>query len=103
MTTLFRLGQASGVAFIALAMSSAAFAQDAFPSRDITFVVQAAAGGASDRSSRALAAEMERQAQAGASRIDVEALAEAVNKALDPVPPVSEGKRPDELNATNDG
>jgi len=51
----------------------------------------------------ALAAELERQAQAGASRIDVEALAEAVDKALDPVPPVSEGRRPSELNATNDG
>lgn len=51
----------------------------------------------------ALAAEIERQAQAGASRIDVDALAEAVDKALDPVPPLSEGKRPSELNATNDG
>jgi hypothetical protein len=51
----------------------------------------------------ALAAEIERQAQEGASRIDVDALAEAVDKALDPVPPVSEGKRPSELNATNDG
>ncbi len=51
----------------------------------------------------ALATELERQAQAGASRIDVTALAEAVDKALDPVPPISEGKRPDELNATNDG
>lgn len=51
----------------------------------------------------ALAAEIERQAQAGASRIDVEALAKAVDRALDPVPPASEGKRPDELNATNDG
>lgn len=50
----------------------------------------------------ALAAEIERQAQAGASRIDVDALAEAVDVALDPVPPVSEGKRPSELNATND-
>jgi hypothetical protein len=50
----------------------------------------------------ALAAEIERQAQAGASRIDVDALAEAVDTALDPVPPVSEGKRPSELNATND-
>lgn len=50
----------------------------------------------------ALAAEIERQAQTGASRIDVEALAEAVDMALDPVPPASEGKRPAELNATND-
>ncbi|KKB08084.1 hypothetical protein [Devosia chinhatensis] len=51
----------------------------------------------------ALAAEIERQAQTGASRIDVEALAEAVETALDPTPPISEGKRPSELNATNDG
>ena len=50
----------------------------------------------------ALAAEIERQAQSGASRIDVEALASAVELALDPAPPASEGKRPSELNATND-
>lgn len=50
----------------------------------------------------ALAAEIERQAQTGASRINVDALAEAVDMALDPVPPASEGKRPAELNATND-
>ena len=50
----------------------------------------------------ALTAELERQAQAGASRIDVEALAEAVDLALDPTPPAAEGKRPSELNATND-
>ena len=50
----------------------------------------------------ALDAEIERQAQTGASRINVEALAEAVEDAIDPTPPVSEGKRPSELNATND-
>ena len=50
----------------------------------------------------ALTAELERQAQSGASRIDVEALASAVELALDPVPPAGEGRRPDELNATND-
>jgi len=50
----------------------------------------------------ALAAELERQAQNGAKRIDVEALATAVDGALDPAPPVSEGKHPGELNATND-
>lgn len=50
----------------------------------------------------ALAAEIERQAASGASRMDIDALAEAVDVALDPVPPVSEGKRPSELNATND-
>jgi hypothetical protein len=50
----------------------------------------------------ALAAELERQAQSGASRIDVDALALAVDLALDPAPPAAEGKRPAELNATND-
>ncbi len=43
-----------------LAMAAPGSAQDAFPSKDITFVVQAAAGGASDRTSRAIAAEMEK-------------------------------------------
>jgi len=51
----------------------------------------------------AIAAELERQARAGASRIDVDALAGVIDEALDPTPPVSEGKRPYELNATNDG
>ncbi len=50
----------------------------------------------------ALAAEIDRQAQSGASRIDVEALAAAVEQALDPAPPAAEGRRPSELNATND-
>lgn len=50
----------------------------------------------------ALTAELERQAQSGASRIDVEALAAAVDEALDPAPPASEGRHPSELNATND-
>lgn len=50
----------------------------------------------------AIAAELERQAQAGAARIDVDALAQAVEHALDPPPPMAEGRRPDELNATND-
>lgn len=50
----------------------------------------------------ALTAELERQAATGASRIDVDALAEAVETALDPAPPASEGRRPSELNATND-
>ena len=51
----------------------------------------------------AIAAELERQARAGASRIDVDALAGAIDEMLDPPPPASEGKRPYELNATNDG
>ncbi|WP_297105957.1 hypothetical protein [uncultured Devosia sp.] len=50
----------------------------------------------------ALSAELERQAATGASRIDVEALAKAVEDALDPAPPMGEGRRPSELNATND-
>lgn len=50
----------------------------------------------------ALAAELERQATTGASRIDIQALAEAVDLALDPAPPAAEGRRPSELNATND-
>lgn len=50
----------------------------------------------------ALSIELERQAQAGASRIDVEALARAAESALGPAEPSSEGRRPSELNATND-
>lgn len=51
----------------------------------------------------AITAELERQAKDGAPRVDVEALAEAVDRALEPVAPVSEGKRPEDLNADNDG
>ncbi|SFV38380.1 hypothetical protein SAMN05216456_3387 [Devosia crocina] len=51
----------------------------------------------------AITAELQRQADLGAQRIDVEALAEAVMNALDPVPPMSEGRRPEELNSSNDG
>lgn len=50
----------------------------------------------------AISAELERQASAGAVRVDVEALASAIDEALDPAPPASEGRHPDELNATND-
>lgn len=60
MSTLNLLGRASAVTAMALAMTAAPMAQDAFPSKDITFIVQAAAGGGSDRSSRALVAEMEK-------------------------------------------
>lgn len=45
---------------VGVALAAPALAQDAFPSKDITFVVQAAAGGASDRTSRAIAAEVEK-------------------------------------------
>ncbi len=51
----------------------------------------------------AIAAELERQARDGEPRVNVEALAEAVEIALDPVPPTGEGTRPQDLNATNDG
>jgi hypothetical protein len=47
-----------------------------------------------------IAAELERQARDGAARVDVEALAAAIDIALDP--PADEGTRPEDLNATND-
>ncbi len=50
----------------------------------------------------AITAELQRQADAGAARIDVDALAEAVEQALNPSPPMAEGRRPEDLNATND-
>jgi metal-dependent amidase/aminoacylase/carboxypeptidase family protein len=50
----------------------------------------------------AIAAELERQARDGALRIDIDALAAAIDDALAPDLPVAEGKRPEELNATND-
>jgi hypothetical protein len=50
----------------------------------------------------AINAELQRQALAGAHRVDTEELAAAVEEALDPDEPVEEGKRPQELNATND-
>ncbi len=50
----------------------------------------------------AIDAEIDRQANAGANRIDVDALAQAVEEVIQPSPPVSEGKRPSELNSTND-
>lgn len=51
----------------------------------------------------AITAELERQAKDGEPRVDVEALAEAIDLALEPQPPASEGTRPEDLNATNDG
>ena len=50
----------------------------------------------------ALTEEIQRQAHTGANRIDVDALAQAVEEAIAPTPPISEGKRPSELNSTND-
>lgn len=50
----------------------------------------------------AIAGELERQARDGAARVDVEALAGAIEAALTADVPLAEGKRPEELNATND-
>ncbi|WP_240231678.1 hypothetical protein [Devosia lacusdianchii] len=51
----------------------------------------------------AIAAELERQALDGAARIDVDALANAIDDALEAVDlPMAEGTRPEDLNATND-
>jgi len=53
-----------------------------------------------------IGAELERQAHDGALRVDVDALAAAIDTALVADEPLQadddEGKRPDELNATND-
>lgn len=49
-----------------------------------------------------IAAELERQARNGAPRVDIEALAGAIDDALEPDLPLAEGKRPEDLNATND-
>lgn len=48
---------------------------------------------------RVIAAELERQ---GAAQVDVDALADAVEAAITGDGDVSEGRHPDELNATND-
>ncbi len=52
--------------------------------------------------SAAITAELARQADAGAEGFDVEAIAAAVDAALDAPERIDEGKRPSELNATND-
>lgn len=48
----------------------------------------------------AIAAELQRQGHA--SDLDVQALVEAVEIAITAEAPVSEGRHPDQLNATND-
>jgi hypothetical protein len=50
----------------------------------------------------AISAELERQAREGAARVDVDSLAAAIDEALTPDMPPSEGRRPEDLNATND-
>lgn len=57
-------------------------------------------GGARRQSiATALAAELERQ---GIGQVDVQALADAVERGMEQKPPEAEGKRPEDLNATND-
>ena len=51
----------------------------------------------------AISSELQRQAEAGAQRVDVDALAEAVLRVLDPHPSLAEGQRPEDLNSSNDG
>lgn len=60
------------------------------------------AGSRRDSIVAALAAELDRQAREGAARVDIEALAEAVELACEPHAGADEGKRPEDLNATND-
>lgn len=50
----------------------------------------------------AITAELERQGHTGGSHIDVDAMAGAIDHALNPPASSAEGKHPDELNATND-
>lgn len=55
------------------------------------------------RIAAAIGRELDRQAHQSSSRIDIEALAMAIEAVLDmPVPP-AEGEHPQDLNATNDG
>lgn len=51
----------------------------------------------------ALTAELSRQSPEAAKTLDIAALAAAVDAAVDPQPSALEGKRPEDLNATNDG
>jgi hypothetical protein len=51
----------------------------------------------------AITAELQRQAEAGAQRIDVDALTDAVQRSLSQVHHISEGRHPQELNSSNDG
>jgi hypothetical protein len=55
----------------------------------------------------AINAELQRQAMAGAHRVDIDALAGAVERVIDDEEhihlPQSEGRRPYELNSDNDG
>lgn len=59
-------------------------------------------GARRDTITTAITAELDRQARDGAPRVDIDALAEAIEVALDTPGPADEGRHPDELNATND-
>ncbi|WP_035102076.1 hypothetical protein [Devosia sp. LC5] len=52
----------------------------------------------------AISDELDRQARQGAQRVDVTALVEVIESLLQAhaAPPADEGRRPEELNATND-
>lgn len=50
----------------------------------------------------AIAAELHRQGGDSPARVDVRALAQAVDEALEAHLPLTEGRRPEDLNATND-
>jgi len=63
-----------------------------------------------DRIAYAISDELDRQARGGAARIDVGAMAEAVDRAIDgtatdatPREQMRQAKTPEQLNATNDG
>ena len=64
-------------------------------------------GGRRETIATAIAGELQRQARGGASRIDIAAMASAVDSAIaenEPFPlTMDDGKEPDELNASNDG
>ncbi|UJW84693.1 hypothetical protein [Devosia sp. SL43] len=59
-------------------------------------------GGRRDTIAAAITAELARQAQSSPTDVDIDALADAIDTALEPPVPAHEGKHPDELNATND-
>ena len=55
------------------------------------------------RIASAIRQELDRQAHESSSRVDVEALAMAIEAILDTPAPPAEGQHPEDLNATNDG
>jgi hypothetical protein len=67
---------------------------------------EAAGVDARTRVREAIGKELQRQSDEGSTRIDIDQLTEVVVSALEsgerPDPAFSEGKRPDQLDATND-